>query len=107
MIIPRTYRSLFHTGYLFLVLLLFYIIGCAEVPITHRQSLHLVPESELLKMSLQQYNEVLKKSKLSTDQQTVQMVRSVGFKIAKAAEAFLAEASQGALLKTTSGSSTS
>jgi predicted Zn-dependent protease len=50
-------------------------------------------------MSFQQYSEVLKKSKLSTDQQTVQMVRNVGFKIAKAAEAFLAEAGQSANIK--------
>jgi hypothetical protein len=71
---------------------LHYVSGCVEVPITHRQSLHLVPESELLTMSFQQYREVLKKSKLSKDQKMVQMVRSVGFKIAKAVEAFLAEA---------------
>ena len=41
------------------------VSGCAEVPITGRQSLHLVPESELLSLSLQQYNDVLKKSQLS------------------------------------------
>ncbi len=99
MAIPKPHRTLFRTRYLFLILLLFYIIGCAEVPITHRQSLHLVPESELLTMSFQQYNEVLKKSKLSTDQQTVQMIRNVGFKIAKAAESFLAEAGQSANIK--------
>ena len=46
------------------MLLLFYVVACAEVPITHRKSLHLVPDSELLTMSLQQYSEVLKKSKL-------------------------------------------
>ena len=28
--------------------------GCAEVPITQRKGLHLVPETELLSMSLQQ-----------------------------------------------------
>ncbi|UCG05861.1 MAG: M48 family metallopeptidase [Desulfobacterales bacterium] len=99
MAIPKPHRTLFRTRYLFLILLLFYIIGCAEVPITHRQSLHLVPESDLLTMSFQQYNEVLKKSKLSTDQQTVQMIRNVGFKIAKAAESFLAEAGQSANIK--------
>ena len=98
MIIPKPHRILFYR-YLFFMLLLFYVVACAEVPITHRRSLHLVPESELLTMSLQQYSEVLKKSKLSTDQQKVQMVRKVGFKIAKAAEAFLAEAGQSANIK--------
>jgi predicted Zn-dependent protease len=81
------------------MLLLFYVVACAEVPITHRKSLRLVPESELLTMSLQQYSEVLNKSKLSTDQQKVQLVRDVGFKIAKAAEAFLAEVGQSANIK--------
>jgi predicted Zn-dependent protease len=66
--------------------------GCAEVPITHREALHLVPESELLTLSLQQYDEVLHKSELSTNTQQVQMVRRVGMRIAKAAEAFMAEA---------------
>ena len=68
--------------------------GCAEVPITHRSALHLVPESELLSMSLQQYDEVLNKSKLSTNTREVEMVRRVGNRIAKAAEAFLAETGQ-------------
>jgi len=98
MIIPKLHRISFYR-YLFFILLLFYVVACAEVPITHRKSLHLVPESELLTMSLRQYSEVLNKSKLSTDQQKVQMVRKVGSKIAKAAEAFLAEAGQSANIK--------
>jgi len=35
------------------VLLLFQFQGCAEVPITHRKGLHLVPETQLLSMSLE------------------------------------------------------
>ena len=73
-----------------------FIGGCAQVPITGRQGLHLVPESELLALSFQQYEEVLKTAKLSTDPQKVQTVRAVGEKIARAAEAFLEEAGQGA-----------
>jgi predicted Zn-dependent protease len=73
--------------------------GCAQVPITGRRSLHLVPESELLTLSLQQYNEVLQKSKLSTDNQKVAMVRRVGNRIAKAAESFLAETGHKDLIK--------
>jgi predicted Zn-dependent protease len=68
------------------------ITACAQVPITQRQSLQLLPESQLATLSLQEYDKVLKKSSLSTNRQQVQMVRRVGFKIAKAAEAFLAEA---------------
>ena len=81
------------------VLLVAVVWGCAEVPITGRQSLHLVPESELLTLSLQQYNEVLQKSKLSTDNQKVAMVRRVGNRVAKAAESFLAESGHQDLIK--------
>ena len=73
--------------------------ACAEVPITHRKGLHLVPKTELLSMSLQQYDEVLKKSKLSTDTQKVEMVRRVGNRIAKTAEAFLTETGQQGKIK--------
>jgi predicted Zn-dependent protease len=81
------------------VLLVAVVWGCAEVPITGRRSLHLVPESELLTLSLQQYNEVLQKSKLSTDNQEVAMVRRVGNRVAKAAESFLAETGHQDLIK--------
>lgn len=82
-----------------LVLLAAVVWGCAQVPITGRQSLHLVSESELLALSLQQYNEVLQKSRLSTDDQKVAMVRRVGNRVAKAAEAFLAESGHEDLIK--------
>jgi predicted Zn-dependent protease len=80
-------------------LLVAVVWGCAEVPITGRQSLHLVPESELLTLSLQQYNDVLQKSKLSSDKQKVAMVRRVGNRVAKAAESFLAESGHQDLIK--------
>ena len=68
--------------------------GCVEVPITQRKGLRLVPETELLSMSFQQYDDVLKKSKLSTDTPKVEMVRRVGIRIAKSAEIFLTETGQ-------------
>ena len=74
------------------LILFLILVACAAVPITNRQSLQLLPESQLATMSLQEYDKVLKNSKLSTNQQQVEMVRRVGLKIAKSAEAFLAEA---------------
>jgi predicted Zn-dependent protease len=65
--------------------------ACATVPITERRSLHLVPESELLTLSLQQYQDVLQESRLSGDRQQTALVRKVGNNIARAAEAFLRE----------------
>jgi predicted Zn-dependent protease len=67
------------------------IAACATVPITERKSLHLVPDSELLSLSLQQYQEVLQQSNLSDDPRKTAMVRKVGNDIAGAAEAFLRE----------------
>ena len=69
-----------------------FTFACAEVPITNRQSLALLPESQLATMSLQEYDKVLRNSKLSSNRQQVEMVRRVGFRIAKAAEVFLKEA---------------
>jgi hypothetical protein len=43
-------------------------------------------------LSYQQYNQVLHKSRLSTDTQKVEMVRRLGARIARAAETFLREA---------------
>jgi predicted Zn-dependent protease len=68
--------------------------GCAEISITHRRVLHLVPEAELLNMGLQQYGDISKKSKLSTETQKVEMLRRVGDRIAKITEEFLTEAGQ-------------
>jgi len=65
------------------------LFSCTTVPITGRQSLNLVSDSELMTMSLQQYQEVLQKSKLSQDQQKVQEVRTVGTRIAHATEDLL------------------
>jgi len=67
------------------------VSACAEVPITHRSGLHLVPDSELISMSFTQYQAVLGKSQLSTDARQTAMVRQVGMRIANAAETFLKE----------------
>ena len=62
------------------------LLACTTVPLTERQGLHIVPDSELLTLSFQQYGELLKKSKLSTDQGKIQMVKRVGQRIAQASE---------------------
>ena len=95
----KVFRSQIHKrqavgGLIASIWLMLVFQACAEVPITQRKGLRLVPETELLSMSIQQYNDVLKKSKLSTDTRTVEMVRQVGNRIAKSAEAFLTETGQ-------------
>ncbi len=79
---------------IYLILLIFifpFLILCAEVPITHRKSLQLLPQSQILALSLNQYSQIIKKSKLCEDPQKVAMVKRVGMRIAKATEEFLKE----------------
>jgi predicted Zn-dependent protease len=78
-----------------LICLLFFLSSCATAPVTERRGLHLVPDSELASMSFQEYNKVLKTSKLSTDMAKVNMVRRVGQRIATASEKLLVERGQG------------
>jgi len=68
-----------------------FLSACATVPLTERKALHLVSDSELAALSLQQYQKVLHESKLSNDQARVHMVRSVGSGIARATEDLLRE----------------
>lgn len=63
--------------------------ACAKVPITGRRQLSLVSNSEIIPMSFQQYEQVLKESKLSEDEEQVQMVKRVGAKIQKAVEDYM------------------
>ncbi len=66
-------------------------IGCATVPITGRKQLSLIPNSQILPLSYASYQDVLKESKLSNNQQQVSMVKTVGVKIQYAVETFMAE----------------
>jgi predicted Zn-dependent protease len=67
------------------------LAACATVPLTERRSLHLVSDSELLSLSVDQYGKTLKEAKLSNDPQKVQMVKRVGEKIAQATADLLKE----------------
>ena len=65
------------------------LYGCATVPITGRRQLSLVSNEEIIPMSFQQYEQVLKESKLSDDQEQVAMVKRVGTRIQKAVEQYM------------------
>lgn len=66
------------------------LFGCAAVPVTGRRQLDLVSSSEINTMSAAQYQEVIKKGPLSTNQQQVAMIKNVGSKIQKAVEQYMA-----------------
>jgi predicted Zn-dependent protease len=72
-----------------------FLFSCSTVPVTERRGLHLVPDSELTSLSYQEYDKLLKTSKLSTDMTKVSMVRRVGQRIAAASEELLDETGRG------------
>jgi predicted Zn-dependent protease len=79
-----------HSAIVFLVFC-FVFSSCANVPLTGRSQIDLVPAETMLSMSYQQYGDVLKSSKLSTDQARVQMVRRVAERLQKAVERYMTD----------------
>ncbi|TKJ41082.1 peptidase M48 [candidate division LCP-89 bacterium B3_LCP] len=73
------------------LLIITFLIGCATVPLTGRQQLTIIPQYELLALSLDSYQQVMAESNLSQDREDVRMIRQVGRGIAQAAEDFLRE----------------
>ncbi len=67
------------------------IYSCAKVPLSGRNQLSLVSNSEVLPLAYQQYDEVLKNSKVVTNTAEGQMVVRVGKRIAEAVEAYMRE----------------
>ncbi len=79
-----------HKTYLILMVVFSFIfVSCSSVPITGRKQLNLIPESEMLSMSFDQYNQFLKEHQESNNVQQVEMVKRVGSKIASAVEDYL------------------
>jgi predicted Zn-dependent protease len=66
--------------------------SCSTVPLTGRQQLNLIPGSEMLSMSGQQYNDFLKANKVipANDRQSV-AVKAVGKRIQSAVEQYAAQ----------------
>jgi predicted Zn-dependent protease len=68
------------------------LLGCAKVPITGRSQLNLMPESEMMAMSLAEYHGFLDSiPPLPASDPRVVMVRRVGQRLAAAATTFLGE----------------
>ncbi len=67
------------------------VYACAKVAVTGRQQLSLVSNAEIIPMANQQYDSVVKTANLSKNQQQVAMVKSVGSRIQRAVEQYMAE----------------
>jgi predicted Zn-dependent protease len=71
------------------------LVACAKVPITKRRQLNLIPESEMIGMSLQAYQQFLDTNKvLAPNDPKTEMVRRIGNKIKNSVEQFLAQEGQ-------------
>lgn len=68
------------------------IVACQKVPITGRKQLSLVPESEMISLSLTSYRDFLAKNPPVADSDpNAQMVKNVGRKVSQAVNAFMKE----------------
>jgi predicted Zn-dependent protease len=72
-----------------LIIITTVVHGCTTVPLTGRRQLSLVPNSELLPMSFDQYKTVLNENKLSDNAEYTRIVKSVGAKISVAVEQYM------------------
>jgi predicted Zn-dependent protease len=73
-------------------------IFCSTAPITGRRQLTLIPDSQMLSMSYQQYDQFLSESKLSTNAQEAKLVKDVGTRIQTAVEQFMNQNDMGSRL---------
>ena len=80
------------SGQSLLIAVLVIAIACSTVPLTGRRQLSLVPESDVIALSLTEYDKFIKSNKLSTDKNKAAMVKKVGERISKAVEAYMASA---------------
>jgi len=86
--------------YCSLILIVSVVISCAKVPITGRKQLNMLPESELMSMSLTSYQTFLSEnSVVNTSEANTQQVKTVGANMSTAVEKFLATEGQSKRVK--------
>ncbi len=82
--------AFFKSGVVFVALaFMLFLYSCSSVPLTNRKQLNLLPESELVAMSLTAYSDFLKQNKVAQNTAEGRMVKDVASKIATAAENYL------------------
>ena len=69
--------------------MLFVVISCATNPFTGKKTMALVPNSQILPMAFQQYNQFLSENKVVTGTAEADMVKRVGQRISIAAKRWL------------------
>lgn len=82
----RFFHSFFR--YLFITVV---FVSCSKVPITNRKQLNLLPEGQLISLSLSNYAAFLKKNPPDTVSSNAKMVKRVGQRIQSAVVRFMSE----------------
>jgi predicted Zn-dependent protease len=75
------------------------LVACSSVPLTGRKQLNMIPSSEMLAMSFQQYDQFLEENNVSSNAQQAEMVKRVGHKIQGAVEQYLKDNGHAGLLE--------
>jgi len=73
------------------LILAVFLASCATVPLTGRKQLSLVSESEVMALSLTQYDQFMKSNKVSTNKTETARIKKVGANIAAAVTKYLAD----------------
>jgi predicted Zn-dependent protease len=73
----------------FVLLVIFIFQNCATNPFTGKRTLAITPNSSILPMSFQQYDQVISQSKVVSEGAQAEMIRDIGQKIAVASEKWL------------------
>ena len=81
------------------LLILLFINSCSTVPLTGRKQVHLLPESQMVAMSLTNYDEFIKSHTLSKDTAKTAMVKRAGKNISVAVASFLKSKGKESLVK--------
>jgi predicted Zn-dependent protease len=74
-------------------------VSCTTVPITGRQQLNLIPSQQLMAMSYQTHDQLLKQAEIADHPEKTAMVKRVGNSIRQAVETYLAQHGQTGLLE--------
>ncbi len=82
-------NKLLQISILVLLISLVFMPSCSTVPLTGRNQISLLPESQLIGASLTNYGAFMSSHKLSTNAAQTKMVKEVGQKIANAVKTFL------------------
>lgn len=80
-----------YSNFVFFALSILLLVSCATVPLTGRKQLSLVNESEVMGLSLTEYDKFIKANKLSTNKSETARIKKIGTNISGAVERYFRE----------------